>query len=52
MEWWGWILLAAFAVLAYGMTFARWRFVIHHSDVHLLPKAATPTPLLHLPHPA
>jgi predicted MPP superfamily phosphohydrolase len=48
MEWWGWGLLAAFAVLAYGMTFARWRFVIHHSDVHVLPKGARPIRVLHI----
>jgi len=48
MEWWGWILLAAIAVLAYGMTFARWRFVIHHSDVHVLPKGAKPIRVLHI----
>lgn len=48
MEWWGWLLLAAFALLAYGMTFARWRFVIHHSDVHVLPKGAKPIRVLHI----
>lgn len=48
MEWWGWLLLAAAAVLAYGMTFARWRFVIHHSDVHVLPKGSEPIRVLHI----
>ncbi|MFM6978095.1 MAG: metallophosphoesterase [Micrococcales bacterium] len=48
MEWWGWILLAAFAVLIYGMTFARWRFVIHHSEVHVLPNGAKPIRVLHI----
>ncbi|MEY4499793.1 MAG: hypothetical protein RL319_781, partial [Actinomycetota bacterium] len=48
MSWWGWILLAAALVLAYGMTFARWRFVIHHSEAHVLPKGAKAIRVLHI----
>jgi predicted MPP superfamily phosphohydrolase len=48
MQWWGWILLAAAAVLIYGMTFARWRFVVKHSEAHVLPKGAKPIRVLHI----
>jgi predicted MPP superfamily phosphohydrolase len=48
MTWWGWVLIAAALVLAYGMTFARWRFVIHHSEAHVLPKGAKAIRVLHI----
>jgi predicted MPP superfamily phosphohydrolase len=48
MTWWGYLLLAAALVLAYGMTFARWRFVVHHSDAHVLPKGAKSIRVLHI----
>ncbi len=48
MSWWGWIFLAAALVLAYGMTIARWRFVIHHSEAHVLPIGAKAIRVLHI----
>lgn len=48
MTWWGWVLLAAAIAIAYGMTFARWRFVIHHSEAHVLPKGSKSIRVLHI----
>jgi predicted MPP superfamily phosphohydrolase len=48
MQWWGWLLVAAAAVFAYGLTFARWRFVVQHSEAHVLPKGAKPIRVLHI----
>ena len=48
MQWWGWLLVAAAAVFAYGLTFARWRFVVQHSEAHVLPKGAKAIRVLHI----
>ena len=48
MEWWSWILLAAAIAILYGTTIARWRFVVLHSEVHVLPKGAKPIRVMHI----
>jgi predicted MPP superfamily phosphohydrolase len=48
MQWWGWVLLAALAALIYGMTFARWRFLVQYSEARVLPKGSKPIRVLHI----
>lgn len=44
----GWLAIAALAILLYAMTFARWRFVVMHSQVKVLPKYSAPIRVLHI----
>ncbi len=42
------LVLIGLAILLWATTFARWRFIVHHSEVAVLPKGSKPIRVLHI----